>query len=246
LRAFIKAAVAHPHYAEAAETRQFFGLPPASEAALAAAAMRAAVAAALSAAPLLHRLPQQWRVTLQGALEAAVAITSNISSSSSSGSSSTGNSSTGGTNAVSSDNSSGMTNSSAAGAAQAGVSAPLLQSSSSNGTSFRNANSSSASASGGTHQQRFDGIGAAAFAGQPTALRQVFFDGGPDNAFQVSALHLYSVCMYISVLFCCDSVLAAVANAVAAVACTSKQYCSNHEYMQALQQSVSSSSHSIH
>jgi hypothetical protein len=192
LRAFIRAAVAHPHYAEAAETRRFFGLPPASETALAAAATRAAVAAALSAAPLLHRLPQQWRVTLQGALEAAVAITGSSSSGSSSGNSS----STGGTNAVSSDSSSGaVTHASAAGAVPAGVSAELLP------TSCDGRSGATSTSGGGTHQQRFNDIGAAAFAGQPTALRQVFFDGGPDNAFQVSNLHLHSVSMHISVLF---------------------------------------------
>jgi hypothetical protein len=208
LRAFIRAAVAHPHYAEAAETRRFFGLPPASETALAAAATRAAVAAALSAAPLLHRLPQQWRVTLQGALEAAVAITGSISS----GSSSTGSSSsTGGTNAVSSSSSSSgaVTHSSAAGAVQAGVSAELLPTSC-DGTSTSTSNGRSGATStsgGGTHQQRFDDIGAAAFAGQPSALRQVFYDGGPDNALQVSrSTPINSVSMHISVLFSCYSV----------------------------------------
>jgi hypothetical protein len=199
LRAFIRAAVAHPHYSEAAETRKFFGLPPASEAALAAAATKAAVAAALSAAPLLHRLPLQWRGRLQGALEAAVTIASSSSSSGSSGS---------GANAVSSSssNSSAVTHSSAAGAVKPGVSAELLPGSG-NGTSSTTAASADASSSscgGGTHQQRYDGIGAAAFAGQPAALKQVFFDGGADNAFQVSSVCLAnSAVMLIPVIFSC-------------------------------------------
>ena len=197
LRAFIRAAVAHPHYSEAAETRKFFGLPPASEAALAAAATKAAVAAALSAAPLLHRLPLQWRGRLQGALEAAVTIASSSSSSGSSGS---------GANAVSSSssNSSAVTHSSAAGAVKPGVSAELLPGSGTSSTTAASADASSSSCGGGTHQQRYDGIGAAAFAGQPAALKQVFFDGGPDNAFQVSSVCLAnSAVMLIPVIFSC-------------------------------------------